>query len=283
MSSSRNLSHALSATRPLRRAQSHSLFAILTAIVTNSAAAADSQELAKQLSNPVAALISVPFQYNYDRGMGPNNNGHRNTLNIQPVIPITLNNEWNLISRTILPVMWQSDVSGDGKSQSGLGDTTQSFFFSPAKPTAAGTIWGLGPALLLPTGTNNALSSRKWAAGPTGVILQQNGPWTYGGLANHMWSYAGQSSRPGVSSTFLQPFVAYAAPHAITYTLDTESTYNWKQSAWSVPINFQVSKVTKIGDQHVSFQVGARYWAESPQDGPRGWGGRFTVTLLFPK
>lgn len=266
-----------------RRACPQFLVAILFLMTTSIAAAADNQELAKQLSNPVAALISVPFQYNYDRGIGPNGNGHRNTLNIQPVIPITLNSEWNLISRTILPVVWQSDVSGDGTSQSGLGDTTQSFFFSPAKPTASGTIWGLGPALLLPTGTDSALSSRKWGAGPTGVILQQNGPWTYGGLANHIWSYAGQSSRPGVSSTFLQPFVAYTAPHAVTYTLNTESTYNWKESDWTVPINLQVSKVTRIGDQHISFQAGLRYYAQSPQDGPRGWGGRFVITLLFPR
>lgn len=244
--------------------------------------AADSAALAKQLSNPVAALISVPFQYNYDHRIG-SERGYRNTLNIQPVVPITLNSDWNLISRTVLPVIWQSDVAGDSGRQSGLGDTVQSFFFSPSKPTAGGTIWGVGPALLLPTGTDALLSSRKWGAGPTGVVLNQTGPWTYGGLANHIWSVAGQASRSSVSSTFLQPFLAYTTQDAVTYGINSESTYDWKGSAWSVPINLQVSKVTKIGDQPISFQVGLRYWAESPENGPRGWGGRFTVTFLFPK
>lgn len=243
--------------------------------------AADSAELAKQLNNPVAALISVPFQYNYDRGIGPDG-GHRNTLNIQPVVPISLSSEWNLISRTILPVTWQSNVSGDSGSQSGLGDVTQSFFFSPAAATS-GTVWGLGPALLLPTGTDAMLSSRKWGAGPTGVLVHQAGPWTYGGLANHIWSYAGSSTRPGVSSTFLQPFLAYTTPEAVTVGLNSESTYDWKSAAWSIPINLQVSKVTQIGGQHISFQAGLRYWAESPESGPKGWGGRFTVTFLFPR
>lgn len=246
------------------------------------AVAADSAALAKQLSNPVAALISVPFQYNYDHRIGPER-GYRNTLNIQPVVPITLNNDWNLISRTVLPVVWQSDVAGDSGRQSGLGDTVQSFFLSPSKPTAGGTIWGVGPAFLVPTGTDALLSNRKWGAGPTGVVLNQSGPWTYGGLANHIWSVAGPSSRASVSSTFLQPFLAYTTQDAITYGVNSESTYDWKGSAWSVPINLQVSKVTKIGDQPISFQVGLRYWAESPDSGPKGWGGRFTVTLLFPK
>lgn len=173
--------------------------AIVLAVSTSAASAQDS-DLAKKLSNPVASLISVPFQWNYDHGIGPTD-GDKVTLNIQPVIPISLNDNWNLISRTIVPVVWQDDIAGNSGTQFGLSDTTQSLFFSPKEPTAGGIIWGLGPALLFPTGTDDLLSTRKWGAGPTGVVLRQHGPWTYGALANHIWSFAGDESRSDVNST----------------------------------------------------------------------------------
>jgi hypothetical protein len=239
-------------------------------------------DLAKQLSNPIASLISVPMQWNYDRGIGPSD-GHRTTLNIQPVIPISLNEDWNLISRTVVPVIWQSDTAGDSGYQFGLGDTVQSFFFSPKKPGPSGIIWGAGPAFLLPTGTNQLLGSEKFGVGPTGVLLKQDGPWTYGALANHIWSVAGDGDRSDISSTFLQPFVSYTTKDAWTFALNTESTYDWERSEWSVPINFTVSKLVKFGKQPVSLQVGTRYWATSPETGSDGWGFRGGLTFLFPK
>jgi len=239
-------------------------------------------DLAKKLSNPVAALISVPLQLNYDEKIGPTESGKRWLLNVQPVVPITLNEEWNVISRTILPVVSQKDIFPGADSQSGIGDIVQSVFFSPKAPTAGGWIWGAGPALLLPTGSDDLLSAKKWGLGPTAVLLKQDHGWTYGALANHIWSVAGDSARSDVSTTFLQPFLAYTTPTAWTYSVNTESTYDWKNKQWSVPLNLLVSKVTKIDSQLISVGGGVRYWADGPDSGPHGWGFRLVVTLLFP-
>ena len=249
---------------------------------TRGAAAMSDEELAKKLANPVAALISVPFQLNYDQDIGAARGGERWQLNIQPVLPVDLNPEWNLISRTILPVVWQDEIYPGAGSQAGIGDIVQSVFFSPKAPKAGGWIWGAGPVFLLPTGSEDLLSVKKWGAGPTGVALKQDGPWTYGLLANHIWSFAG-SGKQDVNATFVQPFVSYTTPTAWSFTLNTESTYDWEHEQWAVPINAVVSKVTKLGDQLVSFGAGVRYWADGPEGGPHGWGLRLMVTLLFPR
>jgi hypothetical protein len=136
---------------------------------------------------------------------------------------------------------------------------------------------------LLPAGSNDLLTTDRWGAGPTAVALRQHGPWTYGALANHIWSFAGDDARADINTTFLQPFVSYTMPSAVTFTLQTESTYDWESEQWSVPVNAVVSKVTRIGRQLVNFSGGVRYWAESPDSGPNGWGARFVVTLLFPR
>jgi hypothetical protein len=249
---------------------------------TRGAAAVSRESVAKDLANPVAALISVPFQLNYDEDIGAARGGDRWQLNIQPVLPVDLDPEWNLISRTILPVIWQDDIYPGAGSQSGIGDTVQSVFFSPKAPTAGGWIWGAGPVLLLPTGSDVLLTFDKWGAGPTGVALKQEGPWTFGLLANHIWSFAGSGDQD-VNATFVQPFVGYTTPTAWSYTLQTESTYDWENTQWAVPVNGVVSKVTKVGDQLVSFAGGVRYWADGPEGGPHGWGLRLVVTMLFPR
>jgi hypothetical protein len=230
----------------------------------------------------VASLISVPFQFNYNGNFDPLD-GDQYYLNFQPVIPISLSEDWNLISRTIVPVIDQDDIFPGAGSQTGTGDVVQSLFFSPVKPTEGGWIWGAGPVFLLPTGSDDLLTADKWGAGPTAVALKQQGPWTYGMLTNHIWSFAGDDDRADISTTFLQPFVSYTTPTAWTYSLQTETTYDWENAQWAVPINAVVTKVTKIGDQLVSVGAGVRYWAESPESGPEGWGVRLIFTLLFPK
>ena len=237
--------------------------------------------LAMKLQNPVASLISVPFQNNFDFGAGPNGDGFQYKVNIQPVIPISLSEDWNLISRTILPVVYQENVVNTD-SQSGLSDVLQSVFFSPNAPGPGGIIWGVGPALLFPTATDDLLGTEKFGAGPSAVLLKQSKGWTYGGLVNHLWSYAGNDSRSSVNATFLQPFVSYTTKKHTTVSLNTETSYDWNGDQWTVPLNLAVSQLVHLGKQPVSFQIGGRYYAEAPDNGPE-WGLRFSVTFLFPE
>lgn len=239
-------------------------------------------ELAKQLSNPVADLISVPMQLNWDTDLGPDEEGERFLLNVQPVIPFALDERWNVISRTILPIIDQSDVFAVDDSQNGIGDVTQSVFFSPKKPTAGGWIWGAGPAFLLPTASDDLLGTEQWGIGPTAVVLKQEGALTYGGLINHIESVAGDDDRADVSSTFLQPFIAQALGKGATFTINSESSYDWENEQWTVPVNVVYTQIVPIGKQLVSIGAGARYYLEAPDDGPE-WGLRVVFTLLFPK
>jgi hypothetical protein len=238
------------------------------------------QELAKKLSNPVASLISFPMQSNFDFKMGTGS-GWRYTLNVQPVVPFKLTDNWNLISRTILPVIHQGNVTGPGMSQSGLGDILQSFFFSPSKREPF--VWSVGPVVLIPTATDDALGSKKLGLGPTALVLKQTNGWTFGVLANHVWSVAGKSSRSEINSTFLQPFLSYNTRDAWTYSINTETSYDWVSNSWSVPIHLSISKLVRFGKQPVSFGGGLRCWATSPVGGPHGCGLRIVVTALFPK
>jgi hypothetical protein len=244
-------------------------------------AAADAAELAKQLSNPIAALIQVPFQYNWDTGIGAAD-ADRSILNIQPVIPFSISEDWNLISRTILPIIDADAPVAGGEDHSGTGDTVQSLFLGPKAPTASGWIWGAGPVFLLPTASDDALGTEKWGIGPTAVALKQQNGWTYGALFNHIWSFAGDDQRADVNATFLQPFLSYTTKTYTTVTLTPESTYDWETSQWTVPLNLVVSQVLKIGEQPISLALGYRKYVEAPTGGP-DWGLRFVVSFMFPK
>jgi hypothetical protein len=242
----------------------------------------EEETLAKELANPVASLISVPFQFNIDGRIGTEEEIQAAILRIQPVVPMRLSGDWNLISRTILPVVTMQGPAGPESGQPNFGDTLQSLFLSPARPGPGGVIWGVGPAALLATATADLSGGQQWGLGPTGVALVQRGRWTAGTLANHLWSVANGGPSADLNSTYLQPFLSYTTANAWTVSLNSESTYDWAADQWAVPLNLVVSKVGRLGHQLLSVGAGARYWVQSPEGGPRGWGGRVVVTLLFP-
>ncbi len=252
---------------------------------TNSVSS-EQADLAKKLQNPVASLISVPIQNNWDFGIGPAHS-MKYTANIQPVVPIGISEDWNLIIRTIMPVSYAEAVSDNPlappsarESHAGLGDITQSFFLSPKEPVG-GWILGAGPVAYYPTATESELGAGKLGFGPTVVALQQKSGFTYGVLANHIWSVAGWGDQ-NVNATYVQPFVSYTTKTYTTFGINTESTYDWQAQQWTVPVNATLQQLVKIGKLPVAFQIGYRYYAEAPNGGP-DWGLRFTVTFLFPK
>jgi len=242
----------------------------------------DPQALAKQLANPVSSLVSVPFQLNWDQGVGPGED-ERFTLNFQPVLPFTLNPKTNFIARIILPYLSQPSLGEGVGPASGFSDILFEGFFSPAQPK--GWIWGIGPALSLPVPAEPVLGTGKWSIGPTAVALKQAGHWTYGALVNHLWSFAGDSDRGSVNQTFLQPFISLATPSGVTFALQSESTANWEAESgeeWTIPINFVLTKVVKLGHRPMQVGGGAGYYIESPTGGPE-WKIRTVMTLLFPR
>ena len=245
-------------------------------IGTSPSAMAEDSDLAQQLANPIAAIISVPFQLNYDQNLGPDGDGTRTTLNFQPVIPFELDNGANIVTRSIFPYIWQDDVVS-GTSQQGFGDISLNAWYS--RTTESGLTWGIGPTVLVPTGSE--VSGDTWGAGVTGIALKTSGPWTFGGLASQTWDIESNPTTP-INSTFIQPFLSYNTPEAITLSVTSESTYDWEADEWTAPLNFTVAKLGTVGNVKVNWQGGVGYWLDSPEDGPNGWRFRLNATLVFP-
>jgi hypothetical protein len=240
-------------------------------------------EIAKKLQNPIGDLYSFPFQNNANFSYGPRR-GTQDILNIQPVIPIHLNEDWNVITRTILPLIWQPSIQPGQTVPFGTGPTTVSAFLSPSKPTN-GWLWGVGPVVQVPTASDPTLGSSVWGGGPTGVLVYMKGPWVAGVLANNVWSFGGSSGRGGTRyNTFLvQPFVNYNLADGWYVGTSPIITANWLTTgdkAWTLPIGANVGRVVKIGKLPVNFLLGAYYNALRPEFGAN-WQLRAQVTFIF--
>lgn len=241
------------------------------------------EEMAKAAQNPVADLISLPFQNNTNFGFGPDDD-IQNVLNIQPVIPFHLSENWNLITRTIVPLINQPEVVQGTGDEFGLGDINFTAFFSPKNPTK-GIIWGAGPIFAFPTATDEKLGSEKWSLGPSAVALTIQGPWLFGALINNVWSFAGDDDRDDVNAMLVQPFVNYNLPNGWYLVSSPIITANWEAASgntWLVPLGGGVGKIFRIGNQPVNAQIQAFYNVEKPEL-VGDWTLRFQLQLLFPK
>jgi hypothetical protein len=240
------------------------------------------EELAKMAQNPIADLISVPFQNDTNFNVGPYNRT-QDILNIQPVIPVHLNPEWNLITRTIVPLIWQPGMAPGQNTTFGLGDIQLTAFLSPAKP--GGMIWGVGPIFQLPTHTDD-LGTRKWGIGPSVVGLKIEKHWVYGALVNQVWSFAGPDGAPAINQFLMQPFVNYNFKEGFYVTSGPIITANWKASSsntWTVPLGGGAGKIFKIGGKlPLNVQGQAFYNIVSPDMGP-DWSIRLQAQILFPE
>ncbi len=245
-------------------------------------AAESATDLAKAAQNPVADMISLPFQFNTNFDTG-RYGGTQEILNIQPVIPFNLSPDWNLITRIITPLVEQPKLYPGDDVTYGLGDITPTLFLSPAH--SGKFIWGVGPVFQLPTATSSDLGSGKWGIGPSAVGLVMDGHWVYGALVNNIWSVGGDSGRGNVNQMTLQPFLNYNFSDGWYLTSSPLITANWEADSdnrWTLPLGGGFGRVFRVGKQPVNAQLTAYYNALSPEDTGSEWQLRFNLQFLFP-
>ncbi|MHC5309334.1 hypothetical protein ACYSNM_04545 [Myroides sp. LJL116] len=251
----------------------------------NSPAKADQdlsvEEVAKKLANPVAKLISLPIEVDTDFGVGPFR-GTRNTTNIQPVMPFQISEKWNVITRVVLPVVMQYDITGPATRQRGLSDTEVTAFFSPI-PKKEGLIWGAGPIFLAPTGTQDLLTNKKWGVGPSAVALIQKNGWTAGAMINQVWSFAGDRNRDAVNQMLVEPFASYQWKSGAGVMILAEYSQDWRHDRSSMIMQASVSGITSIGEQKVQILIGPRVTVFGPSEMRSDLGFTCGITLPFIK
>jgi len=271
-------------TQPLWRCAYVCALAAAAALSAPAGAEMSEEELAKLAQNPVGNLVSVPLQYNGNLNFGPEK-GTQSILNIQPVVPISISNDWNIITRTILPVIWQPSLGPGDSSVSGIGDLQFTAFLSPANPGA--WIWGAGAIVQAPTHSNSKLGNDNWGLGPSFVVLhlEKGSPWVYGVLVNNVWSLGSSSDAPSYNNGLIQPFLNYNLPDGAYLTSSPVLTVNWKAEGsqqWTVPIGGGVGKIFHFGKLPVNMQVAAYYNVVRP-DNAANWQIRAQMQFMFPK
>ena len=264
---------------------------LLTSLLLPAAVSAEMSkgEIAKASQNPLTAMYSLPIQNNTYFNMGPDNKT-KNIANFQPVLPFDLNDDWTLVTRTIIPVVSSPSIGQTSYERTfGLGDTTFTSFFTPKKTGKSGWIWGIGPTLYLPTATDDDLGTKKWGAGASVVALKSHNKWVYGALISNVWSFAGSGQDAGidrVNAMTLQPFINYNLNDGWFITSVPIITANWEADndhTWTVPVGGGIGKAMKMGKTPLTAQIHAYYNVETPDDYGEEWQMRIQVQLLFPR
>lgn len=258
------------------------LLALSCPVLAQDSTDSATEALAKEAQNPIANLISLPLQNNTNFDVGPDERT-LNVLNVQPVWPFEISDNWNLITRTILPVI--SKPLANGERENGLGDTVFTAFFSPKKPSKL--TWGVGPVVLVPTATDDALGDDEWGGGPSVVVLGMPGNWVVGSLFSNIWTPEQDDGTRAVNLFTWQYFINYNIPDGNGLYLTTAPimTANWEadsEDQWTIPVGGGVGKIFKIGKQPVNGQISAYYNVEKPEYGA-DWQLRLQLQFLFPK
>ena len=247
------------------------------------------EEIAKATQNPLTAMYSIPIQNNSYFNIGPDDK-MKNIANFQPVLPIDLNDDWTVVTRTVIPIISNPSIGQTPYERTfGLGDTTFTAFFTPKATGESGWLWGIGPSLYLPTATDDSLGTKKWGAGASAVALKMDGKWVYGGLVSNVWSFAGSGQDSGyerVNSMTLQPFVNYNLEGGWFVASVPIITANWEADTdhrWTVPVGLGVGKAMKLGKIPMTAQVHGYYNIVTPDDYGEEWQMRIQIQLLFPR
>ena len=247
------------------------------------------EEIAKASQNPLTAMYSLPIQNNTYFNIGPDDKT-KNIANFQPVLPFDLNDDWTVVTRTIVPLVSNPSLGQAPYERTfGIGDTTFTAFFTPKAATESGWIWGIGPSLYFPTATDNDLGTNKWGAGASAVALKMDGKFVYGALVSNVWSFAGSGQDEGiekVNAMTFQPFVNYNLDDGWFVASVPIITANWEADSdhtWTVPMGLGVGRAMKLGKIPMTAQIHGYYNVMTPDDYGDEWQMRIQVQLLFPR